>query len=98
VLEAQTWQEGGVTCHQLDLRVTNTGSTPLNPATTAVYITPAGEIVNSWNCTRGGDEGRCWTVRFPEWVGQAGGVGPGGVCVLGVVVKGAVPDTYRLVL
>ncbi|KAF8072699.1 Endoglucanase [Scenedesmus sp. PABB004] len=93
VSEVNSWDEGGVACHQLEVTVTNPGPTPASSM--CLRVGCAGELVKSWNCTPLPDADGCWCFDMPDWVAP-GGLAAGASVVVGLIVKGDKPTAFTL--
>lgn len=97
VTETSAWDEAGTPVTQFDVKVTNTGATPASSMCLRVAAPSGCELSQSWNSTRGPDDGACWTFDLPDWA-QSGGLAAGANVVVGMIVKGAKPDAAAFAL
>lgn len=86
VHEVDSWAEGPIQCHQFDIQVTNTGTTPANAMT--LTIEAVGELQKCWNCVQKSSVNGMWCFDLPGWCPQNGGLQVGDSVVVGLIVKG----------
>jgi hypothetical protein len=85
------WTANGFQFYKQEVKLTNTGTTPVINKTVAV---DCDTVINSWNSTVEPTDSK--KFRFPQWLVRSGGLQPGASYEFGYITRGKEP-TARLI-